>query len=229
MGRILGSGDKASGLAAGVAAAMKEQPVEVEARAAQLPLMEADDLADLRAAGSGRIRALQAPRKAGRPVGSPNRSTEQWRQFLLSKYRSPVEVLCATYSRPITDLQAELACTRLEAFKIQLQAAAEAAPYLHGKMPVELVVSGKRPMFIMADPEHWLREMGASEAEAAAVLADLAPRKGSEQNQRLIDLTAERVERPQSNSGAIVQPDQSVSDQPAMISDHGQPAPGGDE
>lgn len=217
----MGSGDKAAGLAAGVAAAMKEQPAEPVAAPMQLPLMEAEDLAALRAEGHGRIRALQAPRRgAGRPAGSPNRSTEQWRQFLLTKYRSPLEVLCATYSRPVTDLQAELACTRLEAFKIQLDAASEAAPYLHGKMPVQVELQGARPVFIMADPEEWLRQMGASEEEAEAVLSQLRPAKGMQSNQRVIDVPSMPVEQPQSNSSPIVEADQSVGDGAAMIADH---------
>lgn len=224
MGRILGSGDKAAGMAAGVAAAMKDQPAEVEAVPAQLPLMPIEELDALPSDLVARRSALQAPRRPGRPAGAVNKSTEDWRRFLLGKYRSPLEVLCATYSRPIGDLVAELGCDRVKAYEIQLKAAAEAAPYLHGKMPVEIEISGARPMFIMADPEHWLRQMGASEEEAEAVLSQLRPATGMQSNQRVIDVASSRVEQPQSNSEGNVQPDQAVSGDATMIADHGQPA-----
>lgn len=46
--------------------------------------------------------------KGGRPKGSRNRSTEEWRQFILSKYRSPLVFLAETWSRTPAQLAAEL-------------------------------------------------------------------------------------------------------------------------
>jgi hypothetical protein len=46
--------------------------------------------------------------RAGRPKGAKNRSTEQWRTFILSKYRSPAIFLAEMYSRTPAQLAAEL-------------------------------------------------------------------------------------------------------------------------
>lgn len=49
----------------------------------------------------------------GRPKGARNRSTEQWRQFFLSKYQAPLIGLGETYSRSPLDLAKELFLTRI--------------------------------------------------------------------------------------------------------------------
>jgi hypothetical protein len=46
--------------------------------------------------------------RVGRPKGAKNRSTEQWRTFILSKYRSPAIFLAEMYSRTPAQLAAEL-------------------------------------------------------------------------------------------------------------------------
>lgn len=79
-----------------------------------------------------------AGRGPGRPAGSKNKNTEAWRDYILSRYPSPLVALAETYSRPLDQLKAELHCTALDAFKLQLTAAKELAPYLHGKMPTEV-------------------------------------------------------------------------------------------
>src|SRR5579859_3606091 len=121
MGVIL-AGDASLGLSAAVAATVEagEPPV---ASAQQLPLLPSEQLDLLPTAAVERHQALQAPRKAGRPPGAINRSTKAWREFLLSKHRSPLEVLAETYSRPVQDLAAELGCSKLEAFQLQQRAA----------------------------------------------------------------------------------------------------------
>ncbi|CAN1721982.1 conserved protein of unknown function [Hyphomicrobium sp. 1Nfss2.1] len=46
--------------------------------------------------------------KGGRPKGARNRSTEEWRSFILSKYRSPLVFLAEMWSRTPAQLAAEL-------------------------------------------------------------------------------------------------------------------------
>lgn len=78
---------------------------------------------------------LPMPRGAGRPPGAKNKNTEEWRDYLLSRYRSPLEGLAQTYTLPIEEIQKMLNCTKLEAFKLQIAAMKELAPYVHQKMP----------------------------------------------------------------------------------------------
>lgn len=76
----------------------------------------------------------------GRPPGSRNRSTLQWTDFILRNYRSPLLFLAEAYTRPAEILAAELGCTKEDAFKIQVSAARELAPYVHQKQPVAVNV-----------------------------------------------------------------------------------------
>lgn len=115
-----------------------------------LPLRNAEsgDEAAKRVSPSGRGR--------GRPPGAKNKNTEAWRNYLLSRYASPLEVLASIASRPLPDLMAELmeysdtkALTKtdyervVELLKIQLGAAKELAPYLHQKQPMAIDTGDK--------------------------------------------------------------------------------------
>lgn len=96
--------------------------------------------------GDGRARRSEpapvpAARGPGRPPGARNKRTEAFRAYLLSRYRSPLTVLAETYSRPAADLARELGIKVGEAFKMQMDAARDLAPYLHSKAPIE--VTGK--------------------------------------------------------------------------------------
>lgn len=74
--------------------------------------------------------------KGGRPAGARNRRTQEWVDFILRQYRSPLMVLAETYSRPVEELAHLLGCDRLEAFKAQQAAAIALAPYLHQRQPM---------------------------------------------------------------------------------------------
>lgn len=52
----------------------------------------------------------EAPRtgRAGRPKGAKNRSTEQWRDYILARYRSPLVALAEMWSRTPAQLAADL-------------------------------------------------------------------------------------------------------------------------
>ena len=67
--------------------------------------------------------ARRSGTQGGRPTGSRNRRTQEWTDFILSQYRSPLVVLAETYSRPVAELAAELGCNKLEAFERQQAAA----------------------------------------------------------------------------------------------------------
>ena len=93
-----------------------------------------------------------SPRGVGRPPGAKNKNTEAWREFLLSRYPSPLQGLAEIYSRKLTDLAVELGfvaqgedgkyyCTAkpadlLELLKVQIGAMEKLAPYVHSKMPI---------------------------------------------------------------------------------------------
>ncbi|MDI1227368.1 MAG: hypothetical protein PSY14_06775 [bacterium] len=81
---------------------------------------------------------LPVARGRGRPPGAKNKNTEQWRDYLLSRYSSPLEGLAFTASMDVAELSKSLSCTKLEAFKLQLMAMRELAPYVHQKMPIAL-------------------------------------------------------------------------------------------
>lgn len=103
-------------------------------------LAAAEPDADKRAAHEAR---LAVHRRAGRPKGAKNKSTEEWSKWILSQYQSPLVVLAETYSRPVAELAAELSCDKLDAFKIQQAAAGKLAEYVHQKMPVAIEAKGE--------------------------------------------------------------------------------------
>lgn len=87
-------------------------------------------------------RALEVRRGRGRPVGAKNKNTEAWRNFILSRYSSPLEALAQTFNISIPDLAARLGLKNpptfdqaLELLKVQMAAARDLAPYVHQKMP----------------------------------------------------------------------------------------------
>lgn len=110
--------------------------------------------------------------KGGRPKGARNRSTEQWRNHILSRYQSPMIGLAETWSRSVDELAKELYLTRivrrlapgeealetyydsegrvrdyltwdrLAAFNLQQAARIGALPYLHQKQPIAIEPKG---------------------------------------------------------------------------------------
>lgn len=113
---------------------------------ALLPLRNTDALAEAaekdETAGRGR----------GRPPGSKNKSTQEWTDFLLKRYPSPLIFLAEVANRPVGVLAAELLelaggvagsskptyAQLVELLKLQLGAAKELAPYLHQKQPMAI-------------------------------------------------------------------------------------------
>jgi hypothetical protein len=105
--------------------------------------------------------AIAPPRRPGRPRGSPNRTTQQVKAWLIQRgYRMPAEFLAALYTKDTRELAAELkGCAReLVTFeeaeavaKLQKGAAAELMPYFEQRMPqqVEQVGDAARPLILI--------------------------------------------------------------------------------
>lgn len=116
-------------------------------------------------AGQFEGQAIAPPkRSAGRPPGSPNRSTLQLQRFLMARgYRDPAEFLAATVSIDARALAAALAGhdkpervefgQALEALKVQRAAAAELLPYFHQRLPQAVHHTGDqgRPVIMIVD------------------------------------------------------------------------------
>jgi hypothetical protein len=112
------------------------EAVEMQ-RAEQLALLPTESLqADLRCGDEAAERS-----GAGRPPGSKNKRTAEWTDYILSRHVSPLVFLAQTYTRPAADLAKELKCKTEDAFRIQVAAAKELAPYVHQKQPVAVEVS----------------------------------------------------------------------------------------
>lgn len=88
-----------------------------------------------------------SPKGAGRPRGARNRSTEEWRRYLLSQGRSPALVLMDLIQRDPADLARELGCKRIEAMDRILRAAEALMPYLHQKQPTAVALTGDGGLF----------------------------------------------------------------------------------
>lgn len=113
---------------------VKADPLE-QGRQRQLPL----PVVGLDRSGDevdGELSEAIEPRRPGRPKGARNRSTEEWRQFMLSRYPSPLIAMAETLSRPTDELATYLGCSRLKAYELQMQAAQALAPYMHQKQPI---------------------------------------------------------------------------------------------
>lgn len=95
----------------------------------------------------GAIRRLPAAR-AGRPKGARNKRTEALARYLVQQHGDPLVALASLYGRATDALAAELGCKPIEALALQVKAAAEVAPYVHGKQPVQLDIT-KREDFVI--------------------------------------------------------------------------------
>lgn len=170
-----------AGIGAALAAAMAEAGQLMEPAPVQVAL-PLGDAADIEAARDQRAdrdaaHAVQAVRKAGRPKGASNKRTGLLRDYLMSRYAHPLEVLAQTYSRPVETLAAELGCSKLEAFQTQVRAAAELAPYIESKMPVAVGIDARGAISLVihgADgtPGGFIDASGAEVLGLSAMLQD---------------------------------------------------------
>lgn len=92
-----------------------------------------------------KARELGSPvRGKGRPPGAKNKSTEAWREFILSQFPSPLQGLAHVAFRPLRDMAVELGAKHptfdqmMECLKVQIACMKELAPYLHSKQPIAI-------------------------------------------------------------------------------------------
>lgn len=90
-------------------------------------------------------RELGSPvRGKGRPPGAKNKSTEAWREFILSQFPSPLQGLAHIAFRPLREMADELGAKAptfdqlMECLKVQIACMKELAPYLHSKQPIAI-------------------------------------------------------------------------------------------
>jgi hypothetical protein len=157
--------------------------------------------------------------QGGRPANARNRSTEDWRRYLASKYQSPLIGLAETWSRALDELAAELflVCTvthlapgqqalatntdkegrvvsylvwdRREAYAIQQAARVASLPYWHQKQPLAIAVKGNNRGLLVLNVQG-----GNGGVDAAA-----DPFAPLEENQQVIDVTPEKSDDEQSD------------------------------
>jgi hypothetical protein len=71
----------------------------------------------------------------GRPPGVRNRRTEEWINYLLGRYTSPVEVMLRIANMGVEELRSALNCSAVDALDIILKAANYSAPFVHARSP----------------------------------------------------------------------------------------------
>jgi hypothetical protein len=118
-----------------------ERPLELEDDGEQI-----DMLASLGLPINENVIALREARtgKPGRPPNSRNKRTVEMANYLLSRYKSPLEVLAQIAATPIAELAASLKCTNLEAMQEIRLAAIALKDHLHSKMPVAVDVTNRK-------------------------------------------------------------------------------------
>lgn len=145
----------AVGIKKGVDIQMVDTPTPLEADLAVArdlaALPDAEQLELIRDATPNRdaASAVAEYRGRGRPPGARNKRNTKFRDQILSLHSHPGVALARAYDRPVELLAAELGCSKEEAFKIQIRAAAELLPYIEGKQPVTLDVRQKHDMVMV--------------------------------------------------------------------------------
>lgn len=137
-------------------------------------------------------------RGRGRPVGSRNRSTQEWSRFILSRYRSPLIGLAEIASATPHELQAALGgpprppvaegagaegdggggISLQACLALIMQAQASLAPYLHQKQPLAIDAGGVGMMTII------IQKGDGTQIEGARILP-IEDAEEVEQNQGL--------------------------------------------
>ncbi|MBC7906909.1 MAG: hypothetical protein H7Y60_09210 [Rhodospirillaceae bacterium] len=148
------------------------------ARVGQMALFPAECLDDLPTSELDRRAALRAT-GPGRPKGATNKRTNDWKAYILARYRHPMEFLAETFSRSPHDLARELDCKPAEAYAVQAKCAAELLPYLEGKAPVQLQVDANLASFSFVLPEvaeaYWAAKDKAGPVLMDGPVFDMAP------------------------------------------------------
>lgn len=141
---------KTAGVKAAAKIANDARPLEVGGDCEQIDMLGALGLPI-----NKRVAALRAKRTGlpGRPVGSPNKRTVEMANYLLSKYKSPLETLAQIAATPIAELAASLGCTMLEAVQEIRLAAIALKDHIHSKMPVAVDVTNTKIIYLTITEE----------------------------------------------------------------------------
>lgn len=83
------------------------------------------------------------PRGPGRPPGARNKRTDKLVEYIMANHKSPLVWLAEQYTQDPVELARRLQCKPIEAYKLQVVAAKELAPYTNQKRPVAVEVDQK--------------------------------------------------------------------------------------
>lgn len=112
-------------------------------------------------------------KKAGRPKGAKNRSTEEWRQYFFARIsKSPLIMLGELYCKNTADLAREMSCDRIDALKTQVAAANAVLPYVHQKQPIAIESIGDNVPCIyinVSKADASILEQQSKELQSAAI------------------------------------------------------------
>lgn len=145
-----------AGFPAAIQRAMEAKGQSALVPAQQLPLLDEP--------ARNETAAPPGPRGAGRPPGAINKRTQEWVDHILGRYQSPLIFLAETYSRPVEQLAQEIGTDKADAFKLQLEAAKQLAPYLHQKQPLAVQVDSKGVVQIVLEaPDGALAPLGSAD------------------------------------------------------------------
>lgn len=166
------SGELGAGLGAAIELAMRRA---ADHRGhALLPAQQLGLLPDQEAATP----AGEGGKRPGRPPGSVNKRTAEWVEYIEARYRSPLVFLAEAFNRPVGVLAAELGCEPLEAFKLQVDAAKNLAPYLHQKQPLAVQVDGKGVVYLQLEDPNAPSDGAGRGGSAEPPILDIEPIQG---------------------------------------------------
>jgi hypothetical protein len=118
----------------------------------------ADDLDDAEQLAFDDLGLPGTPKRArGRPSGQRNKRNQRVADYLLARYRDPLEGLTQMASLGVEDIQAALGCTKLEAWQEKRLCAIAALPYLHQRQPIAVDLTNRNVV-------HLTINTGATEA-----------------------------------------------------------------
>lgn len=120
----------------------------------QLPLLSLPMVQDEQAKPRG------ATGKPGRPPGARNKSTEEWKNLFLSKYRSPMMAAGELYSRPVEQLAADLGLRwdgldfdqKFRLLQFQRDTAMGVMAFVHSKQPLAVQVDSRGIVQVILAP-----------------------------------------------------------------------------
>lgn len=119
------------------------------------------DQLDLLASGFGapngldQLTTLRRRHERGRPPGARNKRNQKLSDYMISRYGDPLSVMGEIYSMPLDALMRLMIALQggdakhkplraVDAIRLKLEAAAQAAPYVHGKQPISVEVSRRK-------------------------------------------------------------------------------------